>query len=292
VKTPVALTAHTQLTAVPADLAGSNAARLLYAPAASSTTHWNAGVPSNPHAGRKIGSLGLQTDITERKENERELRTTERELERQNEQLEEFASVVSHDIRNPLSIARGRAAMLAEEAGNECHEHLRPLGDALDRMEQIITDTLTVARQGQTVGEMTPIPLVDLVGKCLASVDTGTTSLEVADEGTLQGDEDRLRHVFESLFRNAIEHGGGEVTVRVGVTDDGALYVEGDGPGIPPAERETVLEAGHTSAAGGTGFGLTIVKRIAEAHGGTVGITEGRDGGARFEFDDVMPPDS
>jgi PAS domain S-box-containing protein len=236
--------------------------------------------------------LGIQTDITERKENERELRKTKRELERQNEQLEEFAGVVSHDIRNPLGIAKGRAAMLEEVTGDEYHEHLRPLGDALNRMEQIITDTLTLARQGQTVGEMNPVPLVDLVGKCWASVDTDTASLDVTDEGTLQGDADRLRHVFENLFRNAIEHGGDEVTVRVGVTDDGCLYVEDDGPGIPPDEREMVLEAGHTTAAGGTGFGLTIVKRIAEAHGWTISITEGRGGGARFEFDDVMLPDN
>lgn len=231
------------------------------------------------------GILVSSRDITERRERKEE-------LERQNDRLEEFAGVVSHDIRNPLGIAQGRAAMLEEVTGEEYHEHLRPLGDALDRMEEIITDTLTLARQGQTVGEMSPVSLVDLVGGCWASVETDTASLDITDEFTLQGDSERLRHVFENLFRNAIKHGGDDVTVRIGHTDDGCLYVEDDGPGIPPDEREKVLEAGHTSATGGTGFGLTIVKRVAEAHGWTVSVTEGRSGGARFEFENVTLVDS
>lgn len=227
-----------------------------------------------------VGVHGMFQDITERKERKQE-------LERQNERLEEFANVVSHDLRNPLGIAQGRAEMLKEETAGEYHDHLRPLGDALERMEEIITDTLTLARQGDTVGEMNPIPLVELVGKCWASVETNEATLNVDDEITLQGDSDRLRHVFENLFRNAIEHGGDDVAIHIGHTGDGCLYVEDDGPGIPPDEREMVLEAGHTSAAGGTGFGLTIVKRIAEAHGWTVSVTESRAGGARFEFDNV-----
>lgn len=226
------------------------------------------------------GVLVSSRDVSERKERKQELK-------RQNERLEEFVSVVSHDLRNPLGIAQGRAAMLDEVTAGEYHDHLRPLGDALERMEEIITNTLTLARQGDTVGEMNPVSLVDLVGRCWASIETNEATLNVDDDITLQGDSDRLRHVFENLFRNAIEHGGDDVAIHIGHTDDGRLYVEDDGPGIPPDEREIVLEAGHTSAAGGTGFGLTIVKRIAEAHGWTVSITESCAGGARFEFDNV-----
>jgi signal transduction histidine kinase len=155
-------------------------------------------------------------------------------------------------------------------------------------MEQIVKDTLTLARQGQTVGEMNPISLAELVKKCWDSIETDTASVDVTDEITIQGDSSRLRHVFENLFRNAIEHGNDDVTIHVGYTDDGRLYVEDNGSGIPPKERKKVLEAGHASAAGGTGVGLTIVKRIAEAHGWTVSITEARGGGARFEFDNVI----
>ncbi|MFC7043808.1 PAS domain-containing sensor histidine kinase [Halonotius sp. GCM10025705] len=224
--------------------------------------------------------IGIIEDISVRKANEQELET-------QNERLEEFVNVLSHDLRNPLEIAQGRTAILEEETEDQYQEHIRPLGDALDRMEQIISDSLTLARQGDTVGEKNPASLVELVGKCWATVKTDSASLEVDDDVTLLADSDRLRHVFENLFRNAIDYGGDDVTIHVGCTEDGRLYVEDDGPGIPPDKRETVLKAGHTSSTGGTGFGLTIVKRIAEAHGWKMSITESRAGGARFEFDSV-----
>jgi len=102
---------------------------------------------------------------------------------------------------------------------------------------------------------------------------------------TFEGDPDRLRHVFENLFRNAVEHGGFDVTVRVGCHDEQGIYVEDDGPGIPVEKRDEVFEPGHSSARGGTGFGLTIVKRIVEAHGWELSITDGTDGGARFEIE-------
>ncbi|MFC7043878.1 sensor histidine kinase [Halonotius sp. GCM10025705] len=103
----------------------------------------------------------------------------------------------------------------------------------------------------------------------------------------ITGDPGRLQHIFENLFRNAIEHGGTDVTIRVGQIDTHGIYVEDTGSGIPEDAREAVFDAGHTSTSGGTGFGLTIVKRIAEAHGWEVKIVEGIDGGARFEFTGV-----
>jgi signal transduction histidine kinase len=151
-------------------------------------------------------------------------------------------------------------------------------------MEAIITDTLTLARQGETIDETESVSLTDLVGKCWGTVDTDAATLEITDKMTFQGDRDRLRHVFENLFRNAIEHGGTDVTVRVGRVDEDTIYVEDDGSGIPADRREEIFEPGHSSTSGGTGFGLTIVKRIVEAHGWTVSVTDGSEGGARFEL--------
>jgi len=120
-------------------------------------------------------------------------------------------------------------------------------------------------------------------------VETGEGTLEIDDEFTIRGDPERLRHVFENLFRNAVERAGDDVTVRVGRAGESCLYVEddGDGPGIPEEQREEVLEAGRASTTEGTGFGLTLVKRIAEANGWEVTTTDERDGGARFEFDNA-----
>jgi signal transduction histidine kinase len=102
------------------------------------------------------------------------------------------------------------------------------------------------------------------------------------DLGTIDADDGRLEALFENLFRNAIEHGGENVTVRVGRSPT-EFYVEDDGPGIPEDEREQVFDHGHTTSESGTGFGLSIVEQIADAHGWDVVISEGADSGARFE---------
>jgi PAS domain S-box-containing protein len=221
--------------------------------------------------------IGITRNVTERVRRERQLRS-------QNEQLEEFASVVSHDLRNPLTVAMGRIEFLADEYDNE---HIAETVQALDRMDEIIEDTLTLARQGQVVSDMETIDFSGLIGRCWHSVATGEATLDLADELRIRGDQSRLQHLFENLFRNAIEHGGADVTVRVGQFDTHGIYVEDTGQGIPEEQRESVLEPGHSSTSDGTGFGLTIVKRIAEAHGWELQIQESPEGGARFEFQDV-----
>jgi len=221
--------------------------------------------------------IGITRDVTKQVKRERQLQS-------QKEQLDEFASVVSHDLRNPLNIAQGRAELLSE--GRES-DHLDPIVRSLDRMEEIILDTLTLARQGQVVSEQESIELVNIIGACWKTVSTAEATIEIEDEITIKGDRSRLQHIFENLFRNAIEHGGTDVTVRVGELDQHGIYVEDTGPGIPEDARKEVFDAGYTSATGGTGFGLTIVKRIAEAHGWKVKIMEGTSGGARFEFTNI-----
>jgi signal transduction histidine kinase len=82
---------------------------------------------------------------------------------------------------------------------------------------------------------------------------------------------------------DAVEHAGQAVTVTVGDLENG-FYIEDDGPGIPKAEREAVFDPGHSTSEEGTGFGLAIVREIANAHGWSVRVTGGAAGGARFEL--------
>jgi signal transduction histidine kinase len=152
-------------------------------------------------------------------------------------------------------------------------------------MEAIVEDTLTLARQGDIITETQPVSLAHLAGKCWGTVDTDDATIEIIDEMIFMGDSDRLRHVLENLFRNAVEHGGSDVAVRVGRHDGTGIYVQDDGPGIPVEKRDEVLEPGHSSTRGGTGFGLAIIKRIVEAYGWEVCITDGADDEARFEFE-------
>ncbi|MEF8817848.1 MAG: PAS domain-containing protein [Salinibacter sp.] len=223
--------------------------------------------------------VGIARDVTTQVRREAELR-------RKNERLDEFAGIVAHDLRNPLNIAQMRTTLSVEDPSYESL-HREKVLEALDRMEAIITDTLVLARRGNEVESLEPISVTDLTAQCWDMVEADAASLVVEDDCTIEGDPDRLRHVFENLFRNAVEHSEGDVTVRVGRAGESVLYVEDDGPGIPPADREAVFKPGETSQEGGTGFGLSIVKRIAEAHGWTVRLTEASSGGARFEFSGV-----
>ena len=253
-------------------------------------------------------------------------------LEKQRERLEEFASVVSHDLRNPLSVAVGNIELAKEFEGEEADERLDRAHDALDWMDELISDLLALAREGRSVEETSTVDLRSVVDQAWRTVGSETDAALVIDEPLpyVTCDRSRLRQALENLFRNAIEHGtpdyhsadwvtgasdsadpqddvapgtftdtdgereatrdetSAEASVRifVGRLPDG-FYVADDGPGIDPSNRESVFDPGHTTADEGTGFGLTIVERIADAHGWDVSVTEGRTGGARFEFEGV-----
>ncbi|WP_458207699.1 PAS domain S-box protein [Haladaptatus sp. NG-SE-30] len=237
----------------------------------------------------EMAQLGSARDVTERKQRKQELK-------RQNERLEEFASVVSHDLRNPLNVAQGHLE-LARERGDE--HHFDKTRNALGRMGSLIGDLLTLARQGLVVSDTEPVELTTVVRQAWTNADTQESTLIVDSLGTVRADRGRLQELFENLFRNAIEHAGSTTTVHVGKLDDASgnkemngstdefvsgFYVEDDGPGIPPEERESVFEYGHTTAKNGSGLGLSIVDGIAEAHGWSVSVCEGRDGGACFEI--------
>ena len=209
------------------------------------------------------------------------------ELERQNDRLEEFAGVVSHDLRNPLEVARGRTELAREECDSD---HLAAGERAHDRMTALIDDLLTLAREGDPVTDAEPVDLGRVVGSCWRTVDTVDATLRNEAEGMILADEGRLRQLLENLIRNAIEHGGEGVSVTVGTLPDG-FYVADDGPGIDPDRREEVFDAGHSTSQSGTGFGLRIVEQVADAHGWSVRAVESEAGGARFEVTGIESVD-
>lgn len=220
--------------------------------------------------------LIVSRDVTDRKSHERE-------LEAQLERLNEFAGVVSHDLRNPLNIAQGRLDLASEEHDSE---HFESIERAHKRMESLIDDVLTLAQSRSTVADVEQLDLSQIITACWANVETGTATLAVEVKRPIQADEGRLKQLFENLFRNSIEHGGKNVTVTVGELDEG-FYVEDDGVGIEAAERNKVFEDGYSTRQEGTGFGLTIVKQVVEAHDWTIRVIDGPDGGARFEVTGV-----
>ena len=286
-----------------------------------------------------IDGFAVFTDIHERKRREQA-------LERKNEQLEQFVSIVSHDLRNPLNVASSRLTLARDDCDSE---HLEYVASAHDRIGTIIEDTLTLARQGDSVDEMGVVDLPTVARRWWESVQTADADLAIATELTIRADADRLRHVIENLYRNAVEHGstsrqpladdavehgstsprshapedavehgptspgsqapqdavehdGESVTITVGAVKGGegngdsegggdgdapaGFFVADDGAGFP-ADRDDLFEPGVSTEPDGTGFGLAIVRDLAEAHGWDVAATESETGGARVEITGV-----
>jgi len=250
------------------------------------------------------GTVGVVRDISRRKERERE-------LERQNERLEEFASVVSHDLRNPLNVVRGSVDLA--QATDDVDE-LDRARRGLERMRTLIDDLLTLAQEGKAVSEFEPVALGEVATEAAGLVEAPAAEFRIDAEQTVFADAARLRQLFENLFANAVDHGrsprdtgqpaqkvpagggsgGGDsvgerlvVTVEpLGVGRSG-FSVADNGTGIPPERRELVFQEAYSTSDDGTGFGLRIVQRIAEAHGWDVTVTDSAAGGARFEFTGV-----
>ena len=250
----------------------------------------------------------IGTDITEQKQRERQ-------IQRQNRRLDKFTSVVSHDLRNPLNVAASGLELVADECDSP---YLDTVADAHDRMERLIDDLLAFARAGSDAIDCDAVELPDLLDECWATLQGGDASLTVETDATVRADPDRLRQLLRNLLTNAVEHGStgsqsqapgnavehgstsprsqahgdavehGEtgVSITVGDIEDG-FYVADDGPGIPEGDRESVFDAGYSTTRDGTGFGLSIVQEVAEAHGWGVRVTESADGGARFEITGV-----
>jgi hypothetical protein len=258
--------------------------------------------------------------------------------------VDQVSSVISHDLRNPLDVAKAHLRA-ARETGDS--EHFESVADAHDRMERIVRDVLTITRGDAVVDPSDRVPIESAATDAWQSVDTEGAGLDlVGSLPTVTADADRVRRLFENLFRNSVEHNatddraqprdgvahdaagdrnrtpgesggrdsdappanareeredsrpkprdqsparsdetasGTTVTITVGALADG-FYVADDGRGIPPGERETVFEPGHSTMNGGTGLGLAIVERIVAAHEWEIRLTTADCGGARFEI--------
>jgi PAS domain S-box-containing protein len=218
-----------------------------------------------------------------------ELKQREQELERKNERLEEFASVVSHDLKNPLGIARGNLD-LYRETGHGDPELVAEAESALERMDRLIDDLLDLAEKGHVVDDPEPVPLDETAAMAVDTVETGPVDLTLdVPELTVGADQERLLQLLENLLANAVRHA--ENRVRVAVDREGnTLAVEDDGPGVGPEQRERLFEPGHSTDEDGHGFGLAIARNIVEAHGWTIDVTDGELGGARFVVEGLEAP--
>ncbi|WP_247007495.1 sensor histidine kinase [Halorientalis litorea] len=268
-----------------------------------SDRHFSVTVSRTEQATNGVGWYSvLLRDVTE-------LERSRWQLEKQNDRLDQVASTISHDLRNPINVADGNTELLRTmidddgippERVADAADKLAKTRETHERMEEIIDDVLTIAREGKTVEDTERLSLVAVAREAWGNVGTGDAALTITGDRTLRAERSKLLRIFENLFRNSVEHGStgsqnsgrsddsvdhgpAEVTVEVGPTPDG-FFVTDDGPGIPESHHENVFEYGYTTTDQGTGLGLSIVRTMAESHGWTVELDDSHDG-TRFVFD-------
>ncbi|MDQ1083363.1 MULTISPECIES: ATP-binding protein [Microbacterium] len=233
-----------------------------------------------------------------------ELRRVQRELLRSNAQLENFATQVSHDLRNPLTALAGFLELAADspEMGGapRAARSLARAEAAAARMSTMVTDLLDFARMGGTRPRFAEVDIADTVDAVLEDLDGAIvqTGAEVTVDASsfVRGDDTLLRVLLQNLIANAVKFTlAAERTprIRVGVEtlpDGWRITVDDNGDPVDPALRERVFEPmqrAHGAEVQGIGIGLATCRRIVEAHGGTIGLDASPAGGTRAWF--VLP---
>jgi signal transduction histidine kinase len=203
-------------------------------------------------------------------------------LQRQNDRLEEFADVVAHDLRNPLTGAVGFLEIARKT--NES-QHFERVEQSLDRMDELIDELLMIARGDRQGVNIRTLQVQSLVEEAWSHTDTPKATLSADGPlGEIQADETRLLQLFGNLFRNSVEHSGDDVTVKVApLADEEGFYVADDGPGFSDEKRTEIEELGETDELSGTGIGLMSVTDVVEAHGWGLSVPD-TDDGARIDI--------
>jgi len=220
----------------------------------------------------------------------------EREREHYGNTLADVATVVSHDIRSPLTAALSWAELLGTDPETDT-DKLDRVVSGIERSNAIADTAVTLARE-TVVEEVEPVAVGSVAARAWDRIEAEGADLAVEEGKPVLADEHAVEVLLEHLLRNAVQYGTREpetdtagLTVGVGPLADG-FYVEDNGAGIDDGVRDNLFEVGVTTGAGdnSTGIGLAIVARAAEAHGWTVDTADGGTGGARFEITGVRRP--
>lgn len=209
---------------------------------------------------------GVIYDITERK-------WAEEQLRRQKEELSEFAHAMAHDLRNSLLAIEGYSEMLANEYDKTYTKKIRQL---TSQMNSLMRRSVILADAGLVIEKTDEVNLMQLVQEVASDIIPGNISFRQDDLPIIKGDANKLSQVFQNLFENAIVHGKPksiEISYQE-LLDRRNILVINDGMPIPKEDFHRIFDRKFTTKKEGGGLGLTIVKKLVEAHGWQIELVD------------------
>ncbi|WIV66525.1 PAS domain S-box protein [Natrialbaceae archaeon AArc-T1-2] len=270
-------------------------------------------LPVRNSSGNIFAGMLMAQDVTERKEARRKLEELVDELEASNEQLEQFAYAVSHDLQEPLRMVSSYLTLLerryTDELDDDAREFIGFAVDGADRMQAMIDGLLEYSRIDTRGDPFEPVELDAVLEEVLADlevrIEESNADVTVESLPRVYGDRSQLRQAFQNLIANAIEYSG-ERPPRVAVTaeraDEGEsetwrVSVEDDGIGIEPENADRIFEVFNRLHSQdehpGTGIGLTLCRRIVDRHGGEIDVESEPGEGSTFTVSlPAVPPNT
>jgi len=259
--------------------------------------HWLiSGAPRYNEKGQVIGSIGIHLDITEQYELSEQKEQLLKDLESSNEGLQEYAHIVSHDLKSPLRSISALASWLEEDFGDKLGpaglSQLNLMQDKIASMDQLITGNFRYSSIGPETARFEICPTLELIQQLKATI-YWPEQIALRFNGTMpsiKADKTQLQQLFQNLLSNAISHmDKPKGQIEIGYNDLGDLHefsVKDNGIGIPKAYKEKIFEIFETleSGKGSSGIGLSIVKKIVQLHGGTIWVKSEYGAGATFYF--------
>ena len=222
-----------------------------------------------------IGTVFALTDVTR-------LERSRRELRRQNEQLDDFAAAVDHELRNTVSLVEGYTSLArAETEDPAADEAMAVVERTAARMADIVGDLTTLARYGQTLDETVPCRLEAVTRTAWDRTDTSKMSLTIDGDATVQADPDRLAELFEAVFKFASVNGAGQVTVEY---DGDTLGITEDGDPIPADRRGDAMDYNAAVPSAEARMLLPNAQTLATVHGWQTGLDPEYDAGVRLHI--------
>ena len=243
--------------------------------------------PAEGADGRFLGAVALFSDLTEIRELEGRVA-----LARHLADLGQVSAGAAHEFRNAAAAIDGFADLaLRSNDPERSSEYVRAIRQEAQEMSRVTNDFLLFARPESFAPE--PIDLADVAEAAAAETERAHPDLSIERSGEFPeaaGSDVLLRRALVNLLRNAVEatpegrRAEPDAIALIGGRSAGeaTLSVGDRGPGVESAERERIFLPFYSSKPRGSGFGLAIVARIAELHGGTVDVTDRPGGGALF----------